>query len=370
MAEPIRILQVFARMDRGGAETMIMNIYRKINRNRVQFDFIVHTEDKCSYDDEIRSLGGNIYRLPRYLGKNHYLYVKKWKDFLSTHPEYRIVHAHVRSTASIYLKICKEFDLITIAHSHSTSSGYGLKSHIKKMMQYPIRRISDYYFACSISAGKWLFGNHIVNNKNFFVLNNSIESKSFEFNENKRQEIRDKFNIKGKFVVGHIGRFDVAKNQDFIIEIFKEIKFLEKNATLVLIGEGELKNKIQKKVYQYKLSNDVIFTGVRNDVPDLLQSMDVFLFPSLYEGLGIAAVEAQAAGLPTIVSERLPEEVFITNLIEREYLNSSAKVWANRVIGIANRNIKREIKTNDIKQASYDINETGSWLENFYVGLV
>src|SRR5699024_6622505 len=149
MTEPIRILQVFAEMNRGGAETMIMNLYRHIDRERIQFDFIVHTQEKCAFDEEIKQLGGKIYRVQKYVGTNHFDYKNAWKNFFLSNTDYKIIHGHVRSTASIYLKIAKKYNLVTIAHSHSISSGSGIKAVIKDVFQYPIRYISDYFLACS-----------------------------------------------------------------------------------------------------------------------------------------------------------------------------------------------------------------------------
>src|SRR5690625_2672586 len=152
MQKPNRILHVFGGMGRGGAETMVMNLYRKIDRSKIQFDFIVHTQNKCDFDDEIELLGGRIYRVPRYNGKNHFQYKRAWHKFLMNHPEYKIIHGHVRSTASIYLKIANSYGLITISHSHNTSSGKGFSAIVKNIFQYKIRYIADYLFACSQTA--------------------------------------------------------------------------------------------------------------------------------------------------------------------------------------------------------------------------
>jgi len=179
MSQPIRVLQVFAQMNRHGSESMIMSMYRNIDRSKVQFDFIVHTTDKCDYDEEIESLGGRIYSIPRYTGTNHFLYKKAWHNFLKQHSDYKIIHGHIRSTASIYLKIAKKYGLITIAHSHNTSSGAGFSAIVKNIYQYPIRYIVDYLFACSKSAGTWLFGERACRKDNFFILNNAIDTKKF-----------------------------------------------------------------------------------------------------------------------------------------------------------------------------------------------
>lgn len=368
MSRPIRILQVFAEMNRGGAETMIMNLYRHIDRKKIQFDFVVHTEKKCAFDDEIGRLGGRIYRVPRYSGKNHFSYKKAWEELFIKHPEYKIVHGHVRSTASIYLWVAKKFNLITISHSHSTSSGSGIPAVVKNLMQFPIRYVSDYFLACSEAAGKWLFGEKIVKSKRFYVLNNAIDTKRFQFNNEVRDRIRKEFHIAGKFVMGHIGRFHPTKNHTFIIDIFKNVHRNNQDSVLLLVGDGDLKESIQSKVQQENLEDSVIFAGVRSDVPDIFQGMDLFLFPSLYEGLGIAVIEAQSAGLNCIVSNQIPNEAILTDLVEKVSLSDKTYIWSNKVIDKMVYRRKDTIEL--IKSAGYDIEDTTEWLENFYLRLV
>jgi glycosyltransferase involved in cell wall biosynthesis len=369
MAEPIRVLQVFALMNKGGAETMIMNFYRNTDRSKIQFDFIVHSQEECMFDKEIRDLGGNIYYVPPYTGKNHFHYKMAWHNFFKEHPEYNVIHGHVRSTASIYLKIAKKYELITIAHSHSTSSGNGVSALIKNLLQYPIRYTADYLFACSKVAGNWLFGKMATKKANFVVLNNAIETNKFAYNEDLRIKKRKELKIENKFVVGHIGRFNTPKNHKFLIDIFKEIYKLNPNTILLLIGDGELRESIENKVNDMGLSNSVIFTGVRSEISDLLQAMDVFLFPSLYEGLPVTLIEAQASGLKIYAANTITEEVAITNLVNYCSLKSTPNQWANRVInGLNKKNIRSKSFT-EVKNSNYDIEENAKWLENFYLKL-
>lgn len=366
MSAPIRVLQVFARMDRGGAETMIMNLYRNIDRSKIQFDFIVHYENECDYDEEIKLLGGNIYRIPRYTGKNHCHYIKAWSKFLKEHSEYKIIHGHVRSTASIYLKIAKKYGLITIVHSHSTSSGKGFSAIVKNILQYPIRYTADYLFACSRNAGLWLFGNRACNKENFIVFNNAIDTNEFIFDKDARLEKRKEFQIVEKFVIGHVGRFITPKNHVFLIDLFKAVYDKNDKAVLILIGEGELRQLIEKQVYDLGLNDNVIFTGMRPDVNKVLQGIDVFVFPSIYEGLPVTLVEAQAAGLPCITSDRITNEVKITDLIEYISLNQSAEYWADKILGYS-YGYERRITYDEITKAGYDIVSVTKKYENFYL---
>ncbi|MDW7613460.1 glycosyltransferase family 1 protein [Peribacillus simplex] len=365
--EPIRILQVIGSLNNGGSQAMIMSIYENIDRSKIQFDFVIDRPNELAYGKRIEELGGKIYFMPQFTAKNIFAFQRAWHNFFSKHPEYKIVHGHVRSTASIYLRIAKKYGLTTVAHSHSTSSGSGLSAMIKNILQYPIRYTADKFFACSISAGEWLFGKRKCNNESFFILNNAIDAKKFIFKEEVRINKRKEFQIEDKFVIGHIGRFDTPKNHEFLIDIFKEVHNKNKNSVLILVGDGELRPTIEKKVNDLDLTDFVIFTGIRSDIPEILQGMDIFVFPSLFEGLGIVAIEAQAAGLPCIVSDSIPKEAFITSLIQSLPLNSSLDEWKEHILYYSNAYRRRNMK-DEISSAGFDINGTTQWLQNFYLG--
>jgi len=364
--EPIRVLQVLASLDRGGAETLIMNIYKKIDRSRVQFDFVVNEREReYSYEKEIKELGGKIFYVPRFNIDNCLFYIRAWENLLSAHPEWRIIHGHYTSLAFIYLGIAKAQKRVTIAHSHTAGGDGSLKSYMKVLLQYPLRYIADYLFACSESAAKWMFGKYY---SSAYIINNAIDAKRFVFREDIRKLKRKELGIENKFVVGHIGRFQTPKNHNFLIDIFKIIHKRYNNSVLLLVGDGELRQSIEKKVNYLGLSNDVIFTGVRSDIPDLLQAMDVFVFPSLYEGFGIVVVEAQAAGLHCIVADTVPKEAFVTSLIESIPLTEKEEIWAERVLKY-NNGYKRLNTYEEVKSKGYDIYETAKWLEEFYLNI-
>jgi len=364
----IRILHVLGRLDCGGAETLVMNWYRNINRDEIQFDFVIHTEEECYYSAEIRRLGGRIFSVPRYSGFNHANYITKWQIFFSDHPEYKIIHGHVRSTASIYLKIAKQMGLTTISHSHSVSNGIGISSFIKNMFQKNIRYTSDYFFACSESAGIWLFGKDACKKDNFYVLKNAIDCDKYRFNSEIREQIRSDMNIERKFVVGHVGRFCSPKNHKFLLEVFKKVHQRNINSVLLLIGSGELENSIKNKTCDMGLSNFVKFLGNRSDVPDLLQGMDCFVFPSVFEGLGISLMEAQAAGLPCVISDKVPKEAFIAKSLKILSLKQKKEEWAESVLKAGNGYIRKDM-TGLIKKAGYDIKENAKWIERFYTSI-
>ena len=363
----IRILHVLGSLDRGGAETMIMNLYRNIDRSKVQFDFLIHTDRECDYNEEIRSIGGKIYSLKRFKGYNLCQYIKQFKDFFIKHPEYEIIHGHMRSTASIYLKIAKSMGRYTIAHSHNTSSGNGISALGKNLIQLPLRYIADYYFACSIEAGEWLFGKKIIKSDKFYILKNAIDMGAFVFNQNIRDLKRKELGFEDFFIIGNVGRFHEQKNHYFTLNLFNEFLKEELNSKLVLVGEGELKSEIKKYADELEINDKVIFLDSRSDINELMMSFDVFIFPSKYEGLGIVAIEAQSSSLPTLCSDNVPREVKITDIIRFISLDDMSK-WIKELKKI--KNSKRKIiKKEDVVKTGYDIKSSSAFLFKFYVNI-
>lgn len=362
--EPIRILHVLASLNRGGAEAMVMSLYRTINRNRFQFDFVVNDQcEKYDHEDEINLLGGRIFRLPRYTILNHISYKNAWKSFFLKHPEIRIVHAHHTSPAFVYLSLANKFNRVTIAHSHISGNDRNVKSSIKRCMRFPIRFLAMHFLACSNDAAQWMFGKKA---EVTVVLKNSIESNVFKYNPITREKYRSELHLNDKFIVGHIGRFSNQKNHSFLIKIFNEIHIQNNNAVLLLVGDGPQRMAIEKKIKCLNLEDSVIFTGVRDDIPELLQVMDIFLFPSLYEGLGIVLIEAQAAGLKCFTSaDVVPLEAKVTELLEYIPLKKSANKWAEMILPFQN-GYKRINTIQKIKNAGYDVTSNVVWLESFY----
>lgn len=361
----IRILHVIGSMGRGGSETMIMNLYRKINREKIQFDFMVHTEKKFDYDDEIQALGGKIYRVPKFNGRNFSEYKKSWESFFNKHREHKIVHGHIGSSAAIYLKIAKKHGRFAIAHSHNTrDNSKSVRSYLWRVYSFPTRYVADYFFACSKQAGIDRYGKKAIGN-NFTVLNNAIDSALYRYSPDVRRSKRIELNIENSFVIGHVGRFEYQKNHEFLVDAFYEIHKRKDNAVLMLIGDGTLKPDITRQVSELGISDSVLFLGVRDDVPDLMQAMDVFVFPSRYEGLGIVAIEAQAAGLHTVCSDVLPAEAAVTKLLEPCSLEKGSNFWAKTILKYSSGYDRSDMKE-EICEAGYDIYQTVRWLETFY----
>lgn len=340
-----------------------MNIYNNIDREKVQFDFIVTPEDRKDLYEQVEQMGGRVFVCPKYTSKNHFAYCKWWDSFFKEHPEYHVMHGHVRSTAAIYLRIAKKHGLVTIAHSHSTSNGNGISAIVKDMLQLPIRRTADYLFACSDKAGKWLYGEKATKQPNYRMIPNGVDLKRFAFCERKRQQMRQELGIaEDTFVLGHIGRITVPKNHQFLVELFAEYYKENPNSKLLLVGDGELFETVQRQCTQLGISDAVIMVGSKTNTEDYYQAMDVFVFPSLWEGLGIVAIEAQANGLTCLVSENVPKEAILTENTKALSLQSK-DAWMNELkkVPVGER---MQTKNNSIQQ--YDICTIADWLQQFY----
>lgn len=371
--EAIRILQVLGRLDRGGAETMLMNLYRHMDRNRIQFDFVLHTREECDYCEEVRRLGGRIYSVPAFRGTNPIAYRAAWKRLFREHPEYRVLHSHIRSSAALYLGIAGKYGLITIIHSHNTSSGSGISAAVKNLMQLPLRYQADYLFACGRRAGEWLYGKKACAGGKFRLVPNAIEINRFLFDETARAGVRAEMGAGDRLVLGHVGRMERQKNHKFLIEIFEAVHRKRPDSVLWLAGTGILEEELRRTAREKGLAGSVLFLGSRGDVPRLMQGMDCFVFPSLFEGLPVTLVEAQTAGLPVAASDRITDETDVTGLVCRKPLEDGAESWAETVLKLARerdggRAGDREMVSRAVKRAGYDI-ETGSReLEAFYIG--
>ncbi len=360
MGQPIRVLCVFAVLNRGGAETMCMNLYRALDHEKVQLDFVKHTTALGDYEDEILSLGGKIYEAPHYNILNKLQYEAWWRAFFREHSEYRLVHGHFFTISNVYFKVAHEFGITTIGHSHSEQANiHSIKFWLKRHSVKAIERESDLCLACSEAAGKYLFPN-----KDFSILKNAIDAQKFKWNPDIGKEIRKELSInESSFVVGVCGSFSVPKNPLGIIDIFHEIHKKNDGAILLWVGDGDLRQEIEDRIKAYKLSDAVILTGVRPDVYRLMQAMDVFILPSLWEGLAVVSIEAQAAGLPCYFSDTVTKECQVTEQCIFLPLNKPA-AWAKAILESDNAKTNT---TDQIIAAGFDISTTSQWLESFYL---
>ena len=355
---PIRILHIVTYMGRGGLETMLMNYYRAIDRTKVQFDFLTHRDFRADYDDEIEALGGKIYRLPN-LNPFSRSYLGALDCFFREHPEYRIVHSHLDCMSAIPLKAAKKHGVpVRIGHAHNSNQPRDAKYLLKLFYKRMIAGQATQLFACSDEAGRWMFGN-----ADFRVLNNAIDAGKYAFDAAIRSEVRHELGLPADaLVVGHVGRFDPQKNHRFLVEIFEK---MPKDARLLLVGDGVLRPDVEQQAEALGIRDRILFTGVRTDVDRLLQAMDVFLMPSLFEGLPVSIVEAQAAALPCLISDKVPIECKKTELVTQIPLDASPAEWAETVLFAAEAS--RGDTLSQIREAGFDIRANAEWLQNYYL---
>lgn len=363
----IRVLHYIGSLDFGGSQAFVMELYRNIDRDKVQFDFVTFPNVQGPLYNEILSLRGRIFECPKYNGLNHLKFAEWWDDFLNDHLEYKVIHGHVRSVASIYLPIVRKHRRFAILHSHSASNGKGMSGIIKYFLQLPVRYQADYYMACSEEAGKWLFGNRVIHSNRYRTVPNAIDTDRFVYDAKERASIRQKYGMEDCFCIGHVGRFSEVKNHEFLLEILREVLESYNNVRLLLVGDGPIRAEIQKKVDNMGLSNYVIFAGARSDTEKYYQAMDVFVFPSLWEGFGIAVIEAQISGLHCIVSERVPEAVDVgAGLVTRLNISNSRE-WAIELLKKQELAKNRQNHTVEVRNAGYDIRNSVTKMQTFYI---
>lgn len=363
--QPIRVLNMFTIMDRGGAETMVMNYYRHIDRTKVQFDFLVHREQRGAYDDEIERMGGRIYRMCPVYPQNFSRYKRDLRTFFRAHPEYKIIHSHMSELGYFAFREAERQGVpVRICHAHNAPHGFDAKMIIRTYFKKRMMPYLTHLFMCGEESGKWLYGEK--NKTRFIMLNNAIDAAVYSFDASKREKMRRQLGLADELVIGHVGRFNPQKNHPFLLNIFAALLKKEPNAVLLLVGGGADMPKIQAKAQELGIAERVRFLGVRSDVADLMQAMDVFVFPSLYEGLPVTMVEAQASGLPCIISDKVPPECILTDgLVNIMPLSANPEAWAEKILSM--RAVPRTDRHEEIAAHGFDITTEAVKLQEFYL---
>ena len=366
MSEPVRVLHMFGALNPGGVETFVMNLYRCIDRDKVQFDFALTQGEKSFFDEEALSMGARLF----YYDKNRSL---KWnlEKILREQQQYIAVHCHLYFYAGAALQIADRFHVpVRIAHAHNTS--FGQKNTLVRrcyewLMRKMILKHATHLFGCSKDACEFVFGNGIMDDARCRVIHNGFNVEEYRFNKQKRDEIRSEYGIReNQFVVGHVGRFEEQKNHRQLVELFAAICQIDPDAVLMMIGRGSLMDEIKEKCRDYGILDHCIFAGAQKDTPAYYSAMDVFLFPSLYEGLGSVLMEAQANGLNVVTSKTVvPDEIDVTGNATFVPLEASAAVWANAVMN-AHRAPNMEMY-NRIVFNSYDMNQIAKNMMSVYL---
>ena len=354
-----RILQVVTDMNLGGIENLIMSYYRKMDRSKVQFDFLMHRAEPSYFDEEILAMGGRIYRLPPIHPKTFVAYRRELKKFFDTH-QYRVVHAHNNAYSMFVLREAQQHGVsVRIASSHCAFPKLGLIHQLTyDYCRSKINRYVTHRLACSIPAGQWLYSG-----ADFDILPNAIDAHQFRFSPQQRAKCRAALGLGDAFTVAHVGRLTHAKNHEFLIAAFVEVLKAEPSARLLLIGDGELRTQIEACASQLP-DGAVVFLGSRTDIPQLLQAADVFAFPSHFEGLPVTMIEAQAAGLPCVMSDRVTGECVVTDLVTSLPIDDP-KRWAEEIL--AKKDTPRTDRLADIQRSGYDITAAAEELTRFYL---
>ena len=363
----IRVCQVVGNMNGGGVEAVVMNYYRHIDRTKVQFDFIVTENSTIVPREEMEFLGGRVFMVPAYTKLPQFQ--NACYELFREHQEWKIVHAHMNALNVFHLKEAKRANVpVRISHSHSTA---GKGETVKNVAKTILRPFANVYpterFACGQYAGEWLFGKKT----SFTLMRNAVDLKSFAFSDDKRIEARAEFGANDDtFVVGHLGRFMEQKNHAFLLTIFAELLKEKPNSLLVLAGSGPLFNEIQMRARELGIAHQVLFLGQRADADKLYCGFDVFCLPSLYEGLPVVGIEAQASGLPFVISDQVTDEIIITSRTKRLRLIDGASAWAHQLAEMDDGRRILPLSEDDRDALSdYDVELQGKWLTSKYLGL-
>lgn len=365
----VHVLAVVSQLNRGGLESRLMEILRKMDFNRVCIDIYTYRLEKGLMDDEAKKLGCTIYYNKPLTVRNMHSYVNYFAEFLRKHPEYRIVHAHQDAWCSVFCKGAYKAGVpVRIAHSRTAISTITLRNIAKNIIKLQAKKYATHCFAVSDKAGEWLFGKKMMKKGKVQIWKNAIDCGKYVYDEKIRFEVRNEVGLSNEFVIMHVGNFTQPKNHEFIIDVFEQIIYNGTDAKLVLVGADtpveHNEKRIRDIVQEKKLADKVIFMGLRDDVCRVLQVADVFLFPSLFEGLPGAVIEAQAAGLPCVVSDTITKEVCILDSTVMLSLQLPVSQWAQKIEEFMTH--KRKNTMQQMINAEFDVNSLVDKLTKFY----
>lgn len=360
----IRILQLGMIDTLGGIETFLINYYRNIDKNKIQFDFINISKKDLCFQNEIFALGGRIYNVSSYYN-SPLKYIREVRKIIKEN-NYDIIHCNMNSAVMLYPLIAAKLGgaKIIISHSHNSSSDKGkIKEILHWINKHFIPFFANRYFACSDKAGSWFYSKRIMNSNDYYVINNAVDIDKFKFNNACRISKRKQLGFNdNNIVLGHVGRFHVQKNHDFLIDIFERAYQKNKNLRLILIGIGPLFDSIKSKVNKLNLNDVVLLLGQRDDVNELMSAMDIFVLPSFYEGLPLVGVEAQVSGLKCLFSDVITDEVKLLETTEYLSLKTNLQDWVDKFLEFKHVDIDR----NKVKIDAFDIKINARKLEKIY----
>lgn len=369
MGKAKRVLHVLMALDQGGIENMIMNLYRSIDRKSIQFDFALMEGRKSVFDEEVLEKGGRIFYFSKKKKNRFYSYYENLTDIFSMYGPFSAVHSHCYFFSGFILMLAKAYGIkIRIAHAHDTYKGQKYNIY-RNVYEFITRKCISIFatkrFGCSEAACQYVFGKKSLKKDNVCVIKNAIDISKFKYSSEKREVMRRILGVEERFVIGNVARMEDQKNPEFLLCLFKKVYEKDCSAVLLLVGDGTLREYIEGKILEYKLTGHVMLLGNRSDTADLLQAMDVFVFPSKYEGLGIAVIEAQAAALPCIISDAVPKEARIADSTTVLSLEDDLNLWIEKIMQCKQIN-RRICNYKAVAKSGYDIKEVADKMKVFY----
>ena len=363
----LRVLHSVSNMARAGIETMLMNYYREIDRSQIQFDFLTNKPVPGEYDGEIQEMGGRVFVSP---GLNP-LHFPRYRRFVANlvhnNPEIKIVHAHNEAMGYYALKSAKDAGIrVRIAHAHNTQIIRDYKYPLKMVCKQLLPGAATDYWSCGRDAGIYYYGKKRWNESGF-ILHNAIDLSRFAFRQEERDRLRQLHGLEKCFVIGHVGRFNLQKNHTRLLDIFAEVVKAVPDARLALIGVGELEQDMKEKARAIGIQDKTLFLGQMANVNEWYQAMDCFVLPSLFEGLPVVGIEAQAAGLPCFFSDRVTDEVLLSPGARRISLEAEDAKWAGEIIKARQPETERSHGMDIVREAGYDIHEEARKLQEIYL---
>lgn len=371
MSPKVKVLHIIGRRPRGGIGTFLKNTHCHIDRSKIQFDYLINeSRPHSDFEEVVKSYGGNVYILPELTYKNTFKYFAALFRFYRQHHDYDVMHVHSANIAIFNFLFAIIYGIRhRVIHSHNTRfSDKRIRGIRNFVLQLPNKLFANIFVACGAKAALFMYGKRYVRSRKVHILKNAIDPLKFRYSESLRKELRKKLDIENNYVVGHVGAFVPQKNHLFILQIFNEIYQLQNKSTLMLIGTGDLEDEIRSAAKSLDCSHAIRFMGARNDVNQLMQAFDVFILPSLFEGLPLVGIEAQAAGLPCVFSKEISSEVKITEHVSFLSINATPKEWSSVINNYYELNLRKDT-SQEVKEAGYDILHATGRLQQLYLSL-
>lgn len=365
----LRVLQIVTQMNRAGLESRLMDLLRQLDRDAVQFDFYTCREEPGFFDQEIQALGGKVFYSPPLSVKRLPGIPLRFKRFLLDHPEYQVVHCHLNQWCGLVLLGAKQAGIpVRIAHSRTSLDKASLKNLVKNLIKLPVNHSATHRFAVSKKAGVWLYGKRRMAKNQVQFMPNAIPLERFSYDANQRIKTRMALGLSDELVLVHVGNLRPEKNHAHLLKVLQAVLQKQPHVVLLLVGADYMEGAVQQQASDLGVEKQVRFLGARSDVPELLSAADVFVFPSLYEGFGTAVLEAQASGLPCVISDTIPEEACLLPSTRNLSLSSPPEKWADMLLSMSGTD--RKDCTEVLMKSGFSVENLATNLTAFYLSAI